>query len=643
MKSRSSIALLLLALAVSPWALAPEAAAGKRPVTSSVVEDALAVAPTDRKRAIAMLQAELSQTSADAAALARVQLHLGEQHRLAGDLDSARLAFEAAIADPSTSPGARLGLALLDPDHPGRQTDLQSTPDKDALPTQNADRWLILAGRAHAAGDPEAVRDATRRALAAAAADAQVLQRVEASLSALAKGEAPALPGASGSAAAGAAAARDAYWKGDVERARTLAEAALASEDAGEQAAARYVLARIEKRTVLQPDTIGVLLPLSGKFEAAGNQVKTAFELGYREAATKRRLVFVDSGSTPETAVKALEKLTLEQGVIGVVGPLLTPETDAVVAAAEALGTPLVSLSQSLTDSTDRQWTLQAMVTSSHQTDALVDFVMTTREMKAFAIFAPDNAYGRRAADDFRAAVEQRGGTIAAEVRYDPEATDLLPFAKKLGRKDYTARAAEFREIKRVITEKGGNPQRAVLPPILDFDALFLPDNAARVPVACAALAYEEFPLGDFRTSKEGRTIPVLGLSGWNNADLVARGGEYTRSSYFTDAFAELDPAAAAFGDWFRAEAGHSPSALEAVAVDAGRLVAAAALSPARTVPAFRDALLAAKPGDTATGATGFDATRKTALHQIRILSIDREKIYQVHPAVEPPPAPPTP
>ena len=59
-----------------------------------------------------------------------------------------------------------------------------------------------------------------------------------------------------------------------------------------------------------------------------------------------------------------------------------------------------------------------------------------------------------------------------------------------------------------------------------------------RVPLACAALAYEEFPMGDFQPIPDNPAIPLLGLSGWNQAKLTQSGGPYVRGSRFVDIYA---------------------------------------------------------------------------------------------------------
>jgi ABC-type branched-subunit amino acid transport system substrate-binding protein len=163
------------------------------------------------------------------------------------------------------------------------------------------------------------------------------------------------------------------------------------------------------------------------------------------------------------------------------------------------------------------------------------------------------------------------------------------------------------------------------------YDAIFLPEAANRTPLACAALAYEEFAMGTFTPKRDGPLRPLLGLSSWNTTSLVTQGNEYTRNSFFPDVFAATatapdDPFVAAYRD----KTGRTPTAVEAAAVDLGKLLAIAARSEADTRPRFREALLEAAPSDSVTGLGGFDPDTLQMRRRMLILTITRSTIEQV-------------
>ncbi|MCB9697897.1 MAG: penicillin-binding protein activator [Alphaproteobacteria bacterium] len=609
------IAAVALLLGTSANALA-----GKKRVTPDVVEDALAYATTDRDRAIELLQQTLDQRPDDL-----VELHLAEQLRLAGRADDAHEHF-TALADHARSPAdrsaAELGLALLDAEsghRPRALPVLESSDEKAALATQNADRYLQLAIRAANQQDPKAVGSASKKALAYAKEDPEVLARVQETLSAMAEGRPPPTVADNGNGDP-LERAEKAYLEGDLEAARKHAEkVASGSDEAAEQA--RGLLRALDGAAV-NPRHVTVLLPLSGKYEVVGGQVRDALLFGYGTAPVE--LDVVDSGGTAESAVAALEKAVLEDGAIAVVGALLTDETDAVVAAAEELHVPLISLSQSYEDS--GTWTFQAMYTRADQIDALLTYVSKEQDMTAFAMFSPDNAFGQHAAELFTAGVAERGLQITTQATYSPDETSLISYAKKLGR-----RTGSLAELKRKVAEQGGNPDTVVLPPVVDFQGIFLPESANRTPVAAAALAYEEFPMGTYVPQGPNKEVRLLGLSTWNTVSLVTQGNEYTRNSLFPDVFSatvagESDPFVVAY----RGATSRTPSSLEAAVVDAGKLLAAAARTNPDHRGAMRRALLEARVSDSVTGADGFDPETLHAHRQMRILTITRDTLEQV-------------
>jgi ABC-type branched-subunit amino acid transport system substrate-binding protein len=622
---------VVAALIASALVLSPAAEAGKkRPVAPDLVEDALAFATTDRARAIKLLEEAIAQNPG-ATDLSTLMVHAGEQRRLSGDLVGARQWFVKASQSASGSDvqAAKLGITLIDAGDAlddRATTALMSAPEKEVLATQNADRYLFLAIDAGTRKDTRGVSSYSKKALSYAKDDPELERRVEEAVAALeAAQQSGAAPDPGLMSRQSPAEKADAlYLAGDLAGARKEAEKAVSGAEGPEKARMEGLIKTIDSGDPLS-NKIAVLLPLSDKYAAVGKQVQEALSFGYGSGS--RQLVFLDTGSTPETAVAALERAVTTEHAIAVVGPLLTDETDAVVEAAENMHVPLLSLSQAYEDTAGKFWSLQAMYTRADQIDALLDYAMgAEKQMKAFAIFAPDSPFGIRAAESFRAAVEARGGTITTEAKYPAEETNLIDAAKTLG-----TRVGDIEVLRAQAKKAGHNPDTVVVPPQLDFDGIFIPENATKTPLACAALAFEEFPMGEFTPVRGQKKIPLLGLAGWNNTNLVAAGNEYTRNSLFPDVFSaivagEADP----FVTEYKAALGRTPSALEAATVDAGRLLAAAAKSSADTRPEFREALLAATNPNAVTGATKFDPQTLRVNRRMLILTITRTTIDDV-------------
>jgi ABC-type branched-subunit amino acid transport system substrate-binding protein len=598
------------------------ASAGKRGAEPETIRQAIAAIDSDRSASIHALTTALQK--AKSTDRTWILVHLAEQLRLDGSVDQSRQRFIEARASKKAMhahEAAQLGLALLDAEQGVNSSVLGAMEDVEiahGLDTQNADRFLILARRA-ADGLGGEIQTYVDHATQFASTDVLQAARVAELVAPLAPVE-PSDTSDQGNAEHGTPtslatspwqAARLALAAGDRDTAR--AEGLRARDDATnpERLAALDLFDAAVEGADTQYDRIGVLLPLSGRYGSVGARLQEAINFGWAHAEHPQQLVFTDSGGTPETAAEAARTLVVDDGVVALVGPILGVETEAVSLAADAMGVPLLAMSQALDDISALEWVFQGWLTPRQQVNALLDYAMDAQGMASFAIFAPDSDYGRSAADTFTEEVEARGGRIAIRTDYDASTSNHIPFAKVLGQK---------------------NPRDEDAVPVLDFEGIFLPDNARNVPIAAAALAYEEFPVGRFTPTKDSQPITLMGLSGWNDHAMIAAGGQYIRDGLFTDVY--VTPPKHEDQDWYAAErwttfdaaylatTGRHASPLESLAVDIGLLLSATASTSPKTRIAFRDALMTAKPAASATGAIGFDETSRVLRRDIEVLFV---------------------
>jgi ABC-type branched-subunit amino acid transport system substrate-binding protein len=621
---------LVLAASVAALMLADPASFGaKKKDEPDVVADARAFAGTDRDRAIKLLEQAIADNPT-AENVDTLMVNAGEQRRLSGDAAGGKRWFVKVISHGVPGPdleSAKLGSALCDAVtavDDRVMTTLQSAPEKDVLDSMNADRYLQLAVASAKVDDTRGVSTWSKKAITYARGDDSQAKRITTVVASLTD------TGSSGGGPDPLAGkspldkAEALYRSGDREGAKKQAEAASASTQGDEKARADGLLANLNSGPE-DPNKIAVILPLSGKWQAVGESIRDAIKFGYENAG--RQLVFIDTLGTAEGAVAALDSAVKTEHAIAVVGPILTDETDLVISEAENLHVPLLSLSQSYEDTTGHYWALSGMYTKKDQVEALVSYAMGPEKgMTSFAMFTNDSPAGVHAAELFKKAVEAKGGTIATAATYSNTETSLVQYAKQLG-----LREGDLATLRQKAKEAGGNPDSVVVPPVINFQGIFIPDTAVRTPLACAALAYEEFPMGDFTPHKGMTKIPLLGLSGWNNPNLPSTGNEYTRSSIFTDVFSstvagDADP----FVTAYRAVYSRAPTAVEAATVDAAKLLAVAANGPAKTRPAFRDALLAATTTTSITGATKFNPQTLRASREMQILTVNRTTLAKL-------------
>jgi len=229
--------------------------------------------------------------------------------------------------------------------------------------------------------------------------------------------------------------------------------------------------------------------------------------------------------------------------------------------------------------------------------------------------------------------VVEREGSVAISVFYDPEASDLRSYASELGQKDYKARWRELKNLKEEAEEVGMDPDKVVLPPVVDFDAIFIPDSARRVPLVASALAYEEFAIGGFSPKKNMEAVPLLGLNAWHNPKLPELGARYVRNALFVNAFSStrVDPTIEAFVSRYLVEVGQEPGVLEAVIYDVGRMVGVATRTSPPSREAFRVAIDGVSIARPVAGGGTFGETREVH-RELIVFTIDSEGIIEVQP-----------
>jgi len=157
-----------------------------------------------------------------------------------------------------------------------------------------------------------------------------------------------------------------------------------------------------------------------------------------------------------------------------------------------------------------------------------------TRHMgfSRFAILYPDTAYGRTLMNLFWDSVEDTGGSITAVESYKPEETDFAVEIKKMVGLHYPrpeSAAQALVEKKPLFNQMGVESEPSAekeVDPIIDFDSVFIPDNAQKV-----SLIAPQFPFHKvFR-------VRFLGTSLWQSPELVEHAGEYLQGAIFPSGF----------------------------------------------------------------------------------------------------------
>lgn len=426
-------------------------------------------------------------------------------------------------------------------------------------------------------------------------------------------------------------------------------------------AEAQEMLARADRVGQVRGRTVGVLLPLTGKYKAFGEAVMRGIRLALKGSDVE--LVVKDTQGDGTRAASAVEELVFNDGAVAAIGPLFIEDSKRAALVAQDLGLPLLTLTRS-EDVTDiGPFVFRNMLTYSAQTKGLVDWATKVMGYKSFAVLYPNTPYGVEMTNDFWDQVLAQGGAVRGAESYTSDQTTFTSQAKKLvgryyleDRRDYFEGVQEAtKDVKDSYRRrKAVEKAKSKLDPIVDFEALFIPDEWQRVGLVAPALAVEDIitntcdpreieNLKKTTGKKDIRTVTLLGGNGWNspkNSDgipqLVERGGKFVLCSVFVDGFyadSSREPTkrfVRLFGEMYKDAA---PTLLDAVGYDSARMLRllldkqTASLDRA----AVRDGLAGLKDFEGATGKTSFNDKRE-AEKPLFFLTIDPKGIRELQP-----------
>ncbi|HBQ21747.1 MAG: hypothetical protein A2Z91_03240 [Deltaproteobacteria bacterium GWA2_38_16] len=345
------------------------------------------------------------------------------------------------------------------------------------------------------------------------------------------------------------------------------------TQEETQKAKIQEFISKISKVFKTQKNVIGCVLPLSGKYAPFGIRSLHGIQEALGFFSSKKDISFelaiYDSQGSAEEAARGVETLLEQHGVMAIIGPLLTPSSEAAALRAQQLHVPLLNLSQHPSITSIGDYVFRNAMTKFHQTDTLIRYACQDKGLKKFAILYPQDSYGVEFANQFWDAIEGCGGTLEGIEAYESDQEDFNDEIKKLvGMYQPKARKSEYHlaeEQLKIQLNKETVPQSQVkLPPQIDFEALFIPDYAKTVGQIVPTLFFHDV---------EG--LHLLGTQGWNSQELLKRGGEYVSGAVFVDGFSEssLDPQVKIFVSDFEHHFDDTPQIWEAQAFDAATLL----------------------------------------------------------------------
>lgn len=367
---------------------------------------------------------------------------------------------------------------------------------------------------------------------------------------------------------------------------------------------------RLRKIKEVDRNAVGVILPLSGKFAQYGKTALEAIQLALEMAREERDVpvtLFVeDSGVSPGKAAEAVDKLVSEHRVIGIMGPMAGPVATAAAREAQHLQVPLLTLTQEDGITQTGDFVFRNFLTPPMMMQTLLQYAFRNMGMKRFAILYPNDSYGIEMMNLFWDETERLGGKIQGVESYDPKQTD---FGREI-------------RILAGLPKDRERPEKGKLDPILDFDALFIPDSSMKARMIGPQLAFYDVT-----------AVRLLGTNLWNTPDILKEDAEYLQGALFVDGFFRDSPSPAVrnFVDRFYFAYGKEPAEIEALAYDTMNIILDILKNGnVRIREDLRDTLLQWKNYPGVTGKTSFTPDGDVE-KDLYILTIRGNEILQVN------------
>lgn len=236
------------------------------------------------------------------------------------------------------------------------------------------------------------------------------------------------------------------------------------------------------------------------------------------------------------------------KNVIAIIGPIEGSVVDAAGGRAEGLGVPMISLATAADQRMKGRFVFHIRHSAEARARTLAQRALA-KGVRTFAVFAPENGYGKAVTAAFVDQIQNGGGTITKSVTYAKDTKSFATKAKELG---------------------------------TDWQAVFVPDTAEKLALAAPAIAAAgnvpkamPFP----KKVLGGRPILLLSTAEDLSNDFLTSAGRHAEGALFAPGFYpdDADPLVKPFIDKFVMAYGHVPGAGEAYAYDAAQLVVAGA------------------------------------------------------------------
>ncbi len=382
------------------------------------------------------------------------------------------------------------------------------------------------------------------------------------------------------------------------------------------------------KESIFERNTIGCLLPLTGKYAIFGKRALTGIQMAIEELSNKYskqfKIIIIDTKADPEIAARGVRKLH-EKNVAGIIGPLLSIEKAGIEA--QKLKIPLIALTQKTDFPLLGDYLFANFITPRMQVQTLGAYLFQELGVKKVAILYPDEKYGKIYMELFWDIVDQYSGEIVGVESYDGKKTDFKESIQKLTGEFYPLpdflkpepiQPEYIRFLPSDIQETLKDEEEKIE---IDFEALFIPDSPSIVNMILPQLAYND-----------ATGIYLVGTNLWHHKSLLKDAKGYNKKAVISDGFfnGSQKPAVIKFTNKFKFLFDKTPKFLEAISYDTASMLLTFAMDESiYSRQALKDSLQGRRIYEGVTGNTIFDE-KGIAHRQLFLMTIKKDRFVEI-------------
>jgi branched-chain amino acid transport system substrate-binding protein len=286
---------------------------------------------------------------------------------------------------------------------------------------------------------------------------------------------------------------------------------------------------------------IGLITPLTGDVKTFGESAKNAFTIALEDYAKTGKYqivpVIADDKNDPTEGTNGALKLTTQDKVVAIVGPLTSKVAIPVSEIAEIQKVPMVSGTATnpkvtVYNGKRKIFVFRACFIDPFQGSVAANFALKSLKGKTAAVlYDISNDYSKGLAEVFKATFEKGKGSVTAYESYQKDDVDFSALITKVG--------------------------------VKKPDLIFIPDY------------YNKVALIARQVREKGLKSVMIGGDGWDSPELVKIGGTAIMGGYFTNHYSpeRKDKIAETFINKYKQKHGQAPDALGALSYDATVIV----------------------------------------------------------------------